>query len=26
VTMSKGWLQNRYEYWFFTNDWENQIQ
>jgi polar amino acid transport system substrate-binding protein len=24
--MSKGWLQNRYEYWFFTNDWENQIQ
>jgi polar amino acid transport system substrate-binding protein len=26
VTMSKGWLQNRYEYWFFTNEWENQIQ
>jgi polar amino acid transport system substrate-binding protein len=24
--MSKGWLQNRYEYWFFTNEWENQIQ
>jgi len=26
VTMSTGWLQNRYEYWFYTNDWENQIQ
>lgn len=26
VTSSKGWLQNRYEYWFFTNEWENQIQ
>ncbi len=26
VTMSKGWLQNRYQYWFFTNEWENQIQ
>ena len=25
-TSSKGWLQNRYEYWFYTNDWENQIQ
>jgi polar amino acid transport system substrate-binding protein len=26
VNMSKGWLQNRYNYWFFTNEWENQIQ
>ncbi len=26
VTMSKGWLQNRYQYWFFTNEWESQIQ
>lgn len=26
VTMSKGWLQNRYNYWFFTNEWEAQIQ
>lgn len=26
VTMSKGWLQNRYHYWFFTNEWEEQIQ
>lgn len=26
VTMSKGWLQNRYEYWFFTNEWEDQLQ
>jgi polar amino acid transport system substrate-binding protein len=25
VTMSKGWLQNRYEYWFYTNDWESLI-
>ncbi|MBG0789310.1 MAG: transporter substrate-binding domain-containing protein [Desulfovibrionaceae bacterium] len=25
-TSSKGWLQNRYNYWFFTNEWENQIQ
>ncbi|BCS87039.1 transporter substrate-binding domain-containing protein [Pseudodesulfovibrio sediminis] len=25
-TSSKGWLQNRYEYWFYTNEWENQIQ
>jgi polar amino acid transport system substrate-binding protein len=26
VTMSKGWLQNRYHYWFFTNEWESQLQ
>ena len=26
VTMSKGWLQNRYEYWFFSNEWESMIQ
>jgi len=26
VTSSKGWLQNRYHYWFFTKEWENQIQ
>lgn len=26
VNMSKGWLQNRYNYWFFTNEWEDQIQ
>jgi len=26
VTMSKGWLQHRYHYWFFTNEWESQIQ
>ncbi|WP_419787800.1 transporter substrate-binding domain-containing protein [Pseudodesulfovibrio sp.] len=26
VNMSKGWLQNRYHYWFFTNEWESQIQ
>jgi len=26
VNMSKGWLQNRYKYWFFTNDWEGLIQ
>lgn len=26
VTMSKGWLQNRYEYWFYTNEWESLIQ
>lgn len=26
VYMSKGWLQNRYHYWFFTNEWENMIQ
>lgn len=26
VTMSKGWLQNRYEYWFYTSEWESQIQ
>ncbi|WP_272699900.1 transporter substrate-binding domain-containing protein [Desulfovibrio sp. Fe33] len=26
VTMSKGWLQNRYEYWFFSHEWESQIQ
>jgi len=25
-TSSKGWLQNRYEYWFYSNEWENQIQ
>ncbi|BDQ32552.1 transporter substrate-binding domain-containing protein [Pseudodesulfovibrio portus] len=25
-TSSKGWLQNRYEYWFYTNEWEDQIQ
>ena len=26
VNMSKGWLQNRYHYWFFTNEWESMIQ
>lgn len=26
VTMSKGWLQNRYEYWFYSGAWENQVQ
>lgn len=26
VNMSKGWLQNRYNYWFFTNEWEGMIQ
>jgi len=26
VNMSKGWLQNRYEYWFFTNEWESMVQ
>ena len=26
VTMSKGWLQNRYKYWFFNNEWESLIQ
>ncbi|MGL1862528.1 MAG: transporter substrate-binding domain-containing protein [Pseudodesulfovibrio sp.] len=26
VNMSSGWLQNRYQYWFFTNEWESQIQ
>ncbi len=26
VNMSKGWLQNRYQYWFFTNEWESMIQ
>ncbi|MDD3310887.1 transporter substrate-binding domain-containing protein [Pseudodesulfovibrio sp.] len=26
VYMSKGWLQNRYHYWFFTHDWESQVQ
>jgi polar amino acid transport system substrate-binding protein len=26
VTMSKGWLQNRYQYWFYTSEWENQLQ
>ena len=26
VSMSKGWLQNRYEYWFYTNDWESLLQ
>lgn len=26
VNMSKGWLQNRYDYWFFSKEWENQIQ
>jgi len=25
-TSSKGWLQNRYEYWFYTKEWEDQIQ
>jgi len=25
VNMSKGWLQHRYQYWFFTNDWESQL-
>ena len=26
VNMSKGWLQNRYQYWFFTNEWESMVQ
>jgi len=26
VKMGEGWLQNRYQYWFFTSEWENQIQ
>ena len=26
VNMSKGWLQNRYHYWFFTKEWESQVQ
>jgi len=26
VNMSKGWLQNRYQHWFFTHDWEDQLQ
>ncbi len=26
VSMSQGWLQNRYNYWFFTNKWEGLIQ
>lgn len=26
VTMSTGWLQNRYHYWFATNEWESLIQ
>ncbi|MEF2232033.1 MAG: transporter substrate-binding domain-containing protein [Pseudodesulfovibrio sp.] len=26
VNMSKGWLQNRYHYWFFTNEWESLVQ
>jgi polar amino acid transport system substrate-binding protein len=26
VTMSKGWLQNRYHYWFGTDEWESLIQ
>ncbi len=26
VNMSSGWLQNRHKYWFFTNEWESQIQ
>ena len=26
VTMSKGWLQARYEYWFFGDDWKSLIQ
>ena len=25
VNMSKGWLQNRYNYWFFTKEWEDQL-
>ncbi|WP_285905014.1 transporter substrate-binding domain-containing protein [Pseudodesulfovibrio pelocollis] len=26
VTLSKGWLQNRYHYWFATDEWESLIQ
>ena len=26
VNMSKGWLQNRYQYWFFTKEWESLVQ
>jgi polar amino acid transport system substrate-binding protein len=26
VNMSKGWLQNRYQYWFFGNEWEDMLQ
>jgi len=26
VTLSKGWLQNRYHYWFATSEWENLIE
>lgn len=25
-TSSKGWLQNRYEYWFYTDEWADQVQ
>ena len=26
VESAKGWLQNRYAYWFFSKEWEDQIQ
>ncbi|MFH1914064.1 MAG: transporter substrate-binding domain-containing protein [Pseudomonadota bacterium] len=26
VTLSKGWLQNRYHYWFATKEWESLIE
>ncbi len=26
VKMGEGWLQSRYHYWFFTNEWEDAIQ
>jgi polar amino acid transport system substrate-binding protein len=26
VNMSSGWLQNHYQYWFFSNEWESMIQ
>lgn len=26
VNFASGWLQNRYDYWFNSNEWENQIQ
>ncbi len=26
VNFSSGWLQNRYDYWFNTNEWESMIQ
>lgn len=26
VNFSSGWLQNRYDYWFKTKEWESQVQ